>query len=103
MTGIVFLRNIHTKHIKELLPEVLVPVSHCFSEAAKTPKQLINIIKERYTDITLNEFITKAYLDFNDQIKQDYELTEAYEKLLGTLIEAGYKEAAVLLDDFKIH
>lgn len=97
------LHVVYHMHIKELLPEVLVPVSHCFSEAATTPKQLINIIKERYTDITLNEFITKAYLDFNDQIKQDYELTEAYEKLLGTLIEAGYKEAAVLLDDFKIH
>ena len=36
-------------------------------------------------------------------IKQDDELTEAYENILKVLIELNYEEAAVLLDEFRVH
>lgn len=38
-----------------------------------------------------------------DEIKNDWELTEAYEKVLGSLIGLGYENAAVLLDEFRLH
>lgn len=50
-----------------------------------------------------NEIITKAYLDYGDEIKSNLELTAAYENVLKCLIDANLESAAVLLDDFRIH
>lgn len=47
--------------------------------------------------------IIKSFLNFNDAIKQDEELTTAYEDILEKLIEFKYEKAAVILDEFRIH
>ncbi|MEA4923461.1 MAG: hypothetical protein VB031_08960 [Eubacteriaceae bacterium] len=61
------------------------------------------VIKENNTEFIINEIITTAYLGFNDEIKMDKSLTEAYEGILTALVEIGVEEAAVLLDEFRIH
>lgn len=47
--------------------------------------------------------ITKTYLDFSDQVKQDDDLIKAFEKILEMLIGMGYEEAATVLDEFRVH
>ena len=47
--------------------------------------------------------ITKAFFDFSDAIKQDAELTEAYENLLEILVKYEIEEAGVFLDEFRVH
>lgn len=40
---------------------------------------------------------------YSDKIKQDQELIEAYEDILEILINLNYEQAAVILDEFRIH
>ncbi len=47
--------------------------------------------------------ISKAFLDFSDIIKQDDDLTNAFEEILEMLVENSYEEAATILDEFRIH
>lgn len=47
--------------------------------------------------------ITKAFLDFSDKIKQDADLTKAFEEILEMLVEISYEEAATILDEFRVH
>jgi hypothetical protein len=47
--------------------------------------------------------ITKAFLEFSDTIKDDAKLLAAYEGILEVLISIGIKEAAVILDEFRVH
>ncbi|WP_349946743.1 SMEK domain-containing protein [Lacrimispora sp. BS-2] len=95
------LNVIHQMHIDELLPEVLVSVNNCFDEVNKKPDSFRRAIKE--AEFIVNILITKAFLDFNDEIKQDEELTQAYENILETLMTVNFEEAAVLLDEFRVH
>lgn len=95
------LNVIYQMHISELLPEVLLSVDSCFNEVKKNMDVFKRIIKDKETIV--NGLITKAFLDFNDEIKQDDELTKAYENILETLMTVNFEEAAVLLDEFRIH
>lgn len=47
--------------------------------------------------------ILKAFVLHSDKIKQDQELIEAYEDVLKILIDLNYEQAAVILDEFRIH
>ena len=47
--------------------------------------------------------ITKAFLDFSDKIKQDDDLTKAFEEILEILVELSYEEAATIIDEFRVH
>ncbi|WCM69290.1 hypothetical protein LZD60_11375 [Clostridium perfringens] len=47
--------------------------------------------------------ITKAFLNFSDTIKQDYDLINAFEEILEILVEMNYEEAATILDEFRVH
>ena len=47
--------------------------------------------------------ILKSFIVCSDKIKQDQELTEAYEDILEILIELNYEQAAVILDELRIH
>lgn len=47
--------------------------------------------------------ITRAFLDCGKLIKQDDELTKAFEEILEILVKINYEEAAVILDEFRIH
>ena len=42
-------------------------------------------------------------MDFNEEIKADEELVNAYEGILEKLTTLNSEEAAVLLDEFRIH
>lgn len=53
--------------------------------------------------VIINKIITKAFLDFNDDIKCDHELVKAFEEVLETLVGFGMEEAAVILDEFRVH
>ena len=47
--------------------------------------------------------IYKAFIVHSAAIKQDYELTASYENILETLVRLNYEDAAVLLDEFRLH
>ena len=59
------------------------------------------IVKE--SEGVINKIITKAFLDFNDEVKADRELTQVFENFLSMLIELDMEEAAVILDELRIH
>ena len=64
----------------------------------KELKQQVNVVES-----ILNMIITKAFLMFNDEIKNDTKLMAAYEGILEVLVSIGIKEAAVILDEFRVH
>jgi hypothetical protein len=59
------------------------------------------IIREQKVIVLV--MITKAFLDFSDQIKQDDDLTKAFEEILEMLVDISYEEAATILDEFRVH
>ena len=85
--------------IDELLPEVMIAV-----------KEILDYNKDNLknkfygdTKIIIDRIITKAFVDFSDEIKSDDDLIDAYESVLKILIELNYEKAGVLLDEFRIH
>jgi hypothetical protein len=59
------------------------------------------IVKEQKVIVLM--IITKTFLDFSDKIKQDDDLTKAFEEILEMLVEISYEEAATILDEFRVH
>ena len=92
---------IYRMKVRELLPEVLIPINNCFKVIRQESDLFESVIKER--EGFINVIITEAFLNYNDQIKRDEELTEAYENILQMLVNAKMEEAAVLLDGFRVH
>lgn len=92
---------IYQLHIKDLLPEVVVPLNISLKKLKRNLPRYDRKIKEN--EIIINEIITKLLLDFNDKIKSDKELTLAFEELLELLVEMDMEEAAVILDEFRVH
>lgn len=90
-------------HINDLLPEVLISVQNAFQNCIEYYGEdtLCSIVHEKSSLILL--MITKAFLDFNEKIKEDVQLIESYEWILSKLRDIGYAEAAVILDEFRIH
>lgn len=95
------LRTIYQLHINELLPHILVSISDCFSQAEVDINTFASTISKEQSVVML--IIYKAFLKHRDEIKNDWELTKAYEKVLRSLIGLGYENAAVLLDEFRLH
>ena len=84
---------------EKLLPYVLPSIADTITEFTT------NCFDESHledTRLILNYLILLAYLKFSDEIKQDAELTAAYEKILETLISLRFENAAVLLDEFRV-
>lgn len=99
------LDTISKLHVNKLLPEILFSVRNVFFDISKNDKlgsdKFVEVIRDkRYIILTI---ITKTYLDFSDQIKQDDDLIEAFEEILEMLIGMGYEEAATILDEFRVH
>ena len=88
-------------HIKDLLPEVLIPLNISLRKMKDKQIEFERIIKERKNIINL--IITKAFLDFSDKIKEDVELTQSFEEFLTMLVSCDLEEAAVILDEFLLH
>lgn len=95
------LKVVYQLHIPELLPEALLSINACF-ECNRLNRNLLSEVIDKQGDI-IKMIITKVYLDFSDQVKADEELTQAYENFLEILIEFNMEEAAVLLDEFRVH
>lgn len=92
-------------HVNKLLPEILLSVRDSFASVSQGDKQgsdkIAGIVRDKkYIILTM---ITKTYLDFSDQVKQDDDLIKAFEKILEMLIGMGYEEAATVLDEFRVH
>ena len=98
-----FIDVIFKLHINDLLPEILISVRNAFYSCIEYygEDKFMGIVKEKSSLILL--MITKSFLDFNEKIKEDAELTNSYELILCKLRDIGYAEAAVILDEFRIH
>lgn len=88
-------------HISELLPQAFISLSSCFDSLKGDKRNFYEKVSE--SKFIINEIITKAYLDYNGEIKSNLELKATYENVLQSLIDANIESAAVLLDDFRIH
>lgn len=99
------LDTIYKLHLDKLLPEILLSVRDAFKNVSQTNKSrtdaFTEIIKEKKVIVLI--IITKAFLDFSDKIKQDDDLTKAFEEILQMLVEINYEEAATILDEFRVH
>lgn len=88
--------------IDKLLPNILLSINNCFNELIKTnSKRFTTIIKDDL--VVVKSIIYKAFIVHSTEIKLDHELTAAYENILETLVELNYEDAAVLLDEFRLH
>lgn len=95
-----FMLTIYKMKFEKLLPYALPAVADTIDGFTT------NFFKSSHLEETrwiLNYLILLAYLKFSDKIKQDDELTTAYEKILETLINLRFENAAVLLDEFRVH
>ncbi|UJA32838.1 SMEK domain-containing protein [Clostridium sporogenes] len=99
------LDTIYKLHIDKLLPEILLSVRDAFKNILQTNKlyndAFVEIVREK-KGIVLT-IITKAFLDFSDTIKEDYDLIKAFEEILEMLVEINYEDAATILDEFRVH
>ena len=94
-------------HLDELLPEILLSLKEAFNKAPREKKyewdteSLYKIIHDK--SFIIESIINKSFFKFNKEIKEDSNLTEAFEFILNILIEYGNEKAAVILDEFRIH
>ena len=95
------LRTIYQMHMDELLPEILVSIRNSFLDAKVEKDNFRKSIKEQ--EEIMHLIILKAFVLHSDKIKQDQGLIEAYEDVLKILIDLNYEQAAVILDEFRIH
>ena len=86
--------------LEKLLPYVLPAIADAITDFTTDCFVASHIGDARWI---LNYLILIAYLKFSDAIKQDAELTTAYERILETLIGLRFENAAVLLDEFRVH
>lgn len=96
-----FMHTIFKMKLDKLLPYVL-PSINITLEAFASEEFYDNSDYEKVKYI-LNQLIVLCFINFNDTIKQEEELIKAYEGILETLIALNSEEAAVLLDEFRIH
>lgn len=95
------LRTIYQMHMDELLPEILLSIRNSFQNAKSEVNKFKKSIREQEAIVQL--IILKSFITYSDKIKQDQELIEAYEDILEILINLNYEQAAVILDEFRIH
>lgn len=95
------LRTIYQMHVDELLPEILISIRSSFENAKSEIDKFKKSINEQEAIVQL--IILKSFITYSDKIKQDQELIEAYEDILEILISLNYEQAAVILDEFRIH
>ena len=92
---------IYQLHIPQLLPEVIIAIYESLVRFKGDQQELKQKVKA--VESILNVIITKAFLEFSDKIKDDTKLLTAYEGILEVLVSVGVKEAAVILDEFRVH
>ena len=95
------LYTVYLFNISELLPEILISISSCFTKAIRNNKeQFAKEIKD--SQVIVDMIILKSFIFYSDEIKKE-KLINAYEDILLALTEIRNEKAAVLLDEFRIH
>ncbi|WP_252249394.1 SMEK domain-containing protein [Clostridium sp. VAP23] len=99
------LDTIYKLHLDKLLPEILLSVRDLFKNVPQINKTRRDTFTEiiRKRKVIVLTIITKAFLDFSNEIKQDDDLTDAFEDILEMLVRINYEEAATILDEFRVH
>ena len=96
------LYTVYLFNISELLPEILISISSCFTKAIRNNKeQFAKEIKD--SQVIVDMIILKSFIFYSDEIKKDEQLINAYEDILLALTGIRNEKAAVLLDEFRIH
>lgn len=95
------LETIYQMHIDKLLPEILISIRNSFQSAKSDIYRFEKSIRNQ--KVIVQWIILKSFIMYSDTIKQDQELTEAYEDILEILIKLNNEQAAVILDEFRIH
>lgn len=95
------LQTIYQLRIDKLLPSILESISVCFDAARADPNQFKKAIEHQCC--ILQSIICKAFIYFSDEIKRDRQLTQAYKNVLEVLVDLNCEDAAVLLDEFRLH
>ena len=95
------LETIYQLRIDELLPEILISIRNSFQGAKTENSKFVRDIQEQKSIVNL--VILKSFVGYSDMIKNDEELTTAYQDILEILIDLNYEEAAVILDEFRVH
>lgn len=94
--------TIYMFHVDELLPEILLSLYSLFSEAIKIDNERFNAdIREMM--FYVDQIILDAYLHHSEEITMDNRLIEAYEGVLSILVQMHNPQAAIILDEFRIH
>jgi soluble cytochrome b562 len=94
--------TVYMLNMDKLLPEVLVSLNDCFSKAIQ--ENIDNFTKSiSEVQWIIDILILKAFIYHSDGIKNDYELTEAFEGVLDSMMVLNNEKAAVIIDEFRIH
>lgn len=95
------LQTVYQLHVDELLPHILNSIDDCFNAAKSNLSRFETIVRDNRWIVQL--IIYKAFIKYSEEIKNDCQLTLAYENILETLVTLNYEDAAVLLDEFRLH
>lgn len=80
------LYTVYLFNISELLPEILISISSCFTKAIRNNKeQFAKEIKD--SQVIVDMIILKSFIFYSDEIKKDEKLINAYEDILLALTE----------------
>ncbi len=89
---------------KKLLPEILPSLCVSLKKYFEEKDKIIGANLSKNTKSAIDEMMFYSFANFEKKIKCDSELTESFEGILELLIEKYQdSEAAVLLDEFRIH
>ena len=88
-------------HYRDLLPHIITSVSATLQAYAK--EELFDKDDFKEVEKLIDNFAVVAFLNYHDEIKRDEELSTSYENMLETLVDFRFENAAVLLDEFRIH
>lgn len=96
-----FIYTIYKMHYRDLLPHILTSVSYTL--LAYTKEKLFDEDDFKEVEKLIDNMAVVAFLNYHDEIKQDEELSTSYENMLEILVDLRFENAAVLLDEFRIH
>lgn len=84
------LYTVYLFNISELLPEILISISSCFTKAIRNNKeQFAKEIKD--SQVIVDMIILKSFIFYSDEIKKDEKLINAYEDILLALTEIRFR------------
>lgn len=96
------LQTIYQLQMEKLTPHILISLNEVFADALNEDKVEFAKSIDKVQWI-IDRLIFIAFVYQSDAIKNDDELTVAFEGVLQSLIELDNPKAAVILDEFRVH